>query len=99
MDERTLALFEDKAFLKKVLVMEPEEAQKAFAEAGGTITADELKEIAAQVNAALEENAEFDETSLEEVTGGITKQQADRVKVVTYTVAIATAVAIAAMSW
>lgn len=93
MDERTIELFKDEAFLKKVLVMEPEEAQKAFAEAGGTITVDELKDIAAQVNKFITSNGELDEGSLEEVTGGA------KAATIKFAVGVAVGIAIVCAPW
>ena len=70
MNNRAMELFKDEEFLKKVLVMSPEDAQKEFEKEGGEITVDELNDIAAKINKALQSNGELDEESLDDVVGG-----------------------------
>lgn len=93
MNNRTIELFKDEEFLKKVLVMSPADAQKEFEKEGGEITIDELNDIAAKINKVLQNNGELDEESLDEVVGG------GNAGVVKFAIGVAVGIAIVCAPW
>lgn len=72
MNAKATELLNNEEFLKKVLPMEAEDAQKAFAAEGAEITVEELNEIAAEVNKVLarKNDGELTDVDLEAVAGG-----------------------------
>ena len=96
MNEAAQNLFENNEFLKKVILMDPAEAVKAFEAEGGEITEEELLEIAAEVQKQLASD-ELDETALDDVAGGLTKYQ--KAKAVTAAVGVAVAIGIVTFGW
>jgi len=70
MNEITLELFKNEAFMKKVCFMSAEDAQKEFAAKGSDITVEQLNAIAEEARKMLENGDELDEEALDDVTGG-----------------------------
>ena len=93
MNEKTLELLHNKDFVKKILSLSPEDAQKEIEKEGGAISVDELKQIGETINNAIRSNGELDEESLEQVAGG-----GKRLEVVCFAVGVAVGVALI-VSW
>lgn len=95
MNTKAETLFNDEEFLKKVLVMLPEDAQKEFAKKGAEITLEELNGIAKQINAVLSGSEELDESALDNVAGGAWS----RWQTVKYAAGVAVGIAIVCAPW
>jgi len=86
MNDITLKLFNDKEFLKKVLPMKPEEAQKEFEANGSDITVEDLRELGNLINKAT--NNELGEDDLENIAGGCWQDIKDMAKGIAIGIAI-----------
>ena len=73
LNEKWIPVFENEELAKKIVPMQPEEAQKALAENGFDFTIDEIIEAGNELYAMREQqmSGELDEDDLENVSGGI----------------------------
>lgn len=95
MNARAEELFKDEEFLKKILGISAEDAQKEFLKKGAEITVDELNDIAAQINATISSGEELDETALDHVAGGAWS----RWQTVKFAAGVAVGIAVVCTPW
>lgn len=69
-NEKIQELLKNEEFLKMIIAMNPEEAQKAFAAKGVDLSIDEITSAGDIINTVLQNDGELNEAALAAVAGG-----------------------------